>query len=85
MSEVKYMVHFFPHNISFSLFFFQLIIDLTQDRDYLQSQQPMSPLKTSSPASSPNLASRLSSEDKQHLSVELADAKAKLRRVRQEL
>ncbi|KAM3851658.1 protein Daple isoform 2-T2 [Vipera latastei] len=63
----------------------ELIIDLTQDRDYLQSQQPMSPLKTSSPASSPNLASHLSSEDKQHLSVELADAKAKLRRVRQEL
>ncbi|KAK9409494.1 protein Daple [Crotalus adamanteus] len=63
----------------------ELIIDLTQDRDYLQSQQPMSPLKTSSPASSPNLASRLSNEDKQHLSVELADAKAKLRRVRQEL
>ncbi|XP_015744366.1 protein Daple isoform X2 [Python bivittatus] len=63
----------------------ELIIDLTQDRDYLQSQQPLSPLKTSSPASSPNLASRLSNEDKQHLSVELADAKAKLRRIRQEL
>ncbi|XP_026568902.1 protein Daple isoform X2 [Pseudonaja textilis] len=63
----------------------ELIVDLTQDRDYLQSQQPLSPLKTSSPASSPNLASRLSNEDKQHLSVELADAKAKLRRIRQEL
>ncbi|XP_032088972.1 protein Daple isoform X2 [Thamnophis elegans] len=63
----------------------EVIVDLTQDRDYLQSQQPLSPLKTSSPASSPNLASRLSNEDKQHLSVELADAKAKLRRIRQEL
>ncbi|XP_060128246.1 protein Daple isoform X1 [Zootoca vivipara] len=63
----------------------ELIVDLTQERDYLQSQQPPSPLKTSSPASSPNPASRLSNEDKQHLSVELADTKAKLRRIRQEL
>ncbi|XP_039390864.1 protein Daple isoform X2 [Mauremys reevesii] len=63
----------------------ELIVDLTQERDYLQSQQPPSPLKTSSPDSSPNLASRLSSEDKQHLAVELADTRAKLRRVRQEL
>ncbi|XP_061467950.1 protein Daple isoform X2 [Rhineura floridana] len=63
----------------------ELIVDLTQERDYLQSQQPPSPLKASSPASSPNPASRLSNEDKQHLSVELADTKAKLRRIRQEL
>uniref|UniRef100_A0A8C0GLG4 Uncharacterized protein n=1 Tax=Chelonoidis abingdonii TaxID=106734 RepID=A0A8C0GLG4_CHEAB len=63
----------------------ELIVDLTQERDYLQSQQPPSPLKTSSPDSSPNLASRFSSEDKQHLAVELADTRAKLRRVRQEL
>ncbi|KAH0620423.1 hypothetical protein JD844_020858 [Phrynosoma platyrhinos] len=63
----------------------ELIVDLTQERDYLQSQQPPSPLKASSPASSPNSASRLSNEDKQHLSVELADTKAKLRRIRQEL
>ncbi|XP_053140235.1 protein Daple isoform X2 [Hemicordylus capensis] len=63
----------------------ELLVDLTQERDYLQSQQPLSPLKTSSPASSPNPASRLSNEDKQHLSVELADTKAKLRRIRQEL
>ncbi|XP_062974032.1 protein Daple [Elgaria multicarinata webbii] len=63
----------------------ELIVDLTQERDYLQSQQPPSPLKTSSPASSPSPASRLSNEDKQHLSVELADTKAKLRRIRQEL
>ncbi|XP_015270151.1 PREDICTED: protein Daple [Gekko japonicus] len=63
----------------------ELIVDLTQERDYLQSQRPPSPLKTSSPASPPNPVSRLSNEDKQHLSVELADTKAKLRRVRQEL
>ncbi|XP_053882721.1 protein Daple isoform X1 [Malaclemys terrapin pileata] len=63
----------------------ELIVDLTQERDYLQSQQPPSPLKTSSPDSSPNLANRLSNEDKQHLAVELADTRAKLRRVRQEL
>nr|XP_060612657.1 protein Daple isoform X1 [Anolis sagrei ordinatus] len=63
----------------------ELVVDLTQERDYLQSQQPPSPLKTSSPTSSPNPASRLSNEDKQHLSVELADTKAKLRRIRQEL
>ncbi|XP_067403179.1 protein Daple isoform X2 [Emydura macquarii macquarii] len=63
----------------------ELIVDLTQERDYLQSQQPPSPLKTSSPDSSPNPANHLSNEDKQHLAVELADTKAKLRRVRQEL
>ncbi|XP_074852732.1 protein Daple isoform X2 [Carettochelys insculpta] len=63
----------------------ELIVDLTQERDYLQSQQPSSPLKTSSPDSSPNLANCLSNEDKQHLAVELADTRAKLRRVRQEL
>ncbi|XP_077179611.1 protein Daple isoform X2 [Paroedura picta] len=63
----------------------ELIVDLTQERDYLQSQRPPSPLKTSSPTSPPNPVSRLSNEDKQHLSVELADTKAKLRRVRQEL
>ncbi|XP_048341157.1 protein Daple isoform X1 [Sphaerodactylus townsendi] len=63
----------------------ELIVDLTQERDYLQSQRPPSPLKTSSQASPPNSVSRLSNEDKQHLSVELADTKAKLRRVRQEL
>ncbi|XP_074812224.1 protein Daple isoform X2 [Natator depressus] len=63
----------------------ELIVDLTQERDYLQSQQAPSPLKTSSPDSSPKLANRLSNEDKQHLAVELADTRAKLRRVRQEL
>ncbi|XP_010132606.1 PREDICTED: protein Daple [Buceros rhinoceros silvestris] len=63
----------------------EVIVDLTQERDYLQSQQPPSPLKAPSPDSSPNSASPLSNEDKQHLAVELADTKAKLRRIRQEL
>lgn len=65
--------------------YFQVIVDLTQERDYLQSQQPPSPLKAPSPDSSPNPANPLSNEDKQHLAVELADTKAKLRRIRQEL
>ncbi|XP_074091596.1 protein Daple isoform X2 [Macrotis lagotis] len=63
----------------------ELIVDLTQERDYLQSQQPPSPLKLSSADSTPSPTSSLSSEDKQHLAVELADTKAKLRRIRQEL
>ncbi|XP_021258940.1 protein Daple isoform X2 [Numida meleagris] len=63
----------------------EVIVDLTQERDYLQSQQPSSPLKASSPDSSPNQANPFSNEDKQHLAVELADTKAKLRRIRQEL
>ncbi|XP_054130927.1 protein Daple isoform X2 [Melozone crissalis] len=63
----------------------EVIVDLTQERDYLQSQQPPSPLKVPSPDSSPNPANPLSNEEKQHLAVELADTKAKLRRIRQEL
>uniref|UniRef100_A0A8C8SDZ7 Coiled-coil domain containing 88C n=1 Tax=Pelusios castaneus TaxID=367368 RepID=A0A8C8SDZ7_9SAUR len=63
----------------------ELIVDLTQERDYLQSQQPTTPLKTSTPDSLSNPANLLSNEDKQHLAVELADTKAKLRRVRQDL
>ncbi|XP_032964255.1 protein Daple isoform X2 [Rhinolophus ferrumequinum] len=63
----------------------ELIVDLTQERDYLQAQQPLSPLRPSSSESTPSPTSSLSSEDKQHLAVELADTKAKLRRVRQEL
>uniref|UniRef100_F6U628 Coiled-coil domain containing 88C n=1 Tax=Callithrix jacchus TaxID=9483 RepID=F6U628_CALJA len=62
-----------------------LIVDLTQERDYLQAQHPPSPVKTSSADSTPSPTSSLSSEDKQHLAVELADTKARLRRVRQEL
>uniref|UniRef100_A0A5F8GT10 Coiled-coil domain containing 88C n=1 Tax=Monodelphis domestica TaxID=13616 RepID=A0A5F8GT10_MONDO len=63
----------------------ELIVDLTQERDYLQSQQPSSPLKLSSTDSTPSPTNSISSEDKQHLAVELADTKAKLRRIRQEL
>ncbi|XP_013202182.2 protein Daple isoform X1 [Microtus ochrogaster] len=63
----------------------ELIVDLTQERDYLQAQHPPSPGKFSSPDSTPSPTSSLSSEDKQHLAVELADTKARLRRVRQEL
>ncbi|XP_069321327.1 protein Daple [Eulemur rufifrons] len=63
----------------------ELIVDLTQERDYLQAQQPSSPVKSSSTDSTPSPTSSLSSEDKQHLAVELADTKARLRRVRQEL
>lgn len=63
----------------------QLIVDLTQERDYLQAQHPPSPVKSSSSNSTPSPTSSLSSEDKQHLAVELADTKARLRRVRQDL
>ncbi|XP_055217192.2 protein Daple isoform X5 [Gorilla gorilla gorilla] len=63
----------------------ELIVDLTQERDYLQAQHPASPVKSSSADSTPSPTSSLSSEDKQHLAVELADTKARLRRVRQEL
>ncbi|ELW48690.1 Protein Daple, partial [Tupaia chinensis] len=63
----------------------RLIVDLTQERDYLQAQHPPSPVKSSSADSTPSPTSSLSGEDKQHLAVELADTKARLRRVRQEL
>ncbi|XP_033622654.1 protein Daple isoform X2 [Fukomys damarensis] len=63
----------------------ELIVDLTQERDYLQAQHPPSPIKSSSADSTPSPTSSLSSEDKQHLAVELADTKARLRRVRQDL
>lgn len=77
----------------------QVIVDLTQERDYLSSQQTLEVcrnLSMSSPergldAGVPNgggtalNASGLSKEERQHLSVELADTKAKLRRYRQEL
>ncbi len=77
---------------------YQVIVDLTQERDYLSSQQPQEGcrnLSMSSPErgqSSEGVgvngglsASVLTKEEKQHLSVELADTKAKLRRYRQEL
>ncbi|XP_054987899.1 protein Daple [Sorex araneus] len=63
----------------------ELIVDLTQERDYLQAHHPPSPLKLPSAESTPSPTSSLSSEEKQHLAVELADTKARLRRARQEL
>ncbi|KAG8449048.1 hypothetical protein GDO86_015922 [Hymenochirus boettgeri] len=63
----------------------EVIVDLTQERDYLQFQNPPSPVKSSSPDASANVVNHLASEDKKHLAVELADNKAKLRRLRQEL
>ncbi|XP_053330989.1 protein Daple isoform X2 [Spea bombifrons] len=63
----------------------EAIVDLTQERDYLQSLSPPSPVKSSSPENSANAAKHPPSEDRQHLAVELADGKAKLRRMRQEL
>ncbi|XP_075138491.1 protein Daple isoform X2 [Leptodactylus fuscus] len=63
----------------------EVIVDLTQERDYLQSLNPPSPVKSSSTDVSSNVVNHFSTEDKQHLAVELADSKAKLRRLRQEL
>ncbi|XP_055989632.1 protein Daple [Sorex fumeus] len=62
----------------------EMIVDLTQERDYLQAHHPPSPLQPPSAESTPSPSS-LSSEEKQHLAVELADTKARLRRARQEL
>ncbi|MBN3296131.1 DAPLE protein, partial [Amia calva] len=63
----------------------EVIVELTQERDYLQSQQPQSPLRNSSLEHQPGPITLLSKEDRQHLAVELADSKAKMRRTRQEL
>lgn len=74
-------------------------MDLTQERDYLSSQQPQDGCRVpgtigpehgrSSAGAGVNnggsAGAALSKEEKQHLSVELADTKAKLRRYRQEL
>ncbi|KAM9707736.1 protein Daple-like [Menidia menidia] len=60
----------------------EVILDLTQERDYLCGQQPQDGGR------SLGLGLRnggLSQEEKQHLSVELAEAKARARRHRQEL
>lgn len=74
-------------------------MDLTQERDYLSSQQPQEGCRNLG-MSSPERGSggvgmnnggfpaglpALTKEEKQHLSVELADTKSKLRRYRQEL
>lgn len=70
----------------------QVILDLTQERDYLFSQQPQDGCRNlgmGSPqrgqCSGGVGVSGLTKEEKQHLSVELADTKAKLRKYRQEL
>uniref|UniRef100_A0A4W3GJW6 Uncharacterized protein n=1 Tax=Callorhinchus milii TaxID=7868 RepID=A0A4W3GJW6_CALMI len=60
----------------------QVIVELTQERDYLLSQQPANSSRPPGPEATPGLLPR---EDRQHLVVELADTKAKLRRIRQEL
>ncbi len=80
---------------------FQVIVDLTQEKDYLSSQQPQEGCRNlgmNSPERGPSsgsvgvnnggsavTVSGLTKEEKQHLSVELADTKSKLRRYRQEL
>ncbi|XP_070982074.1 girdin-like isoform X2 [Oncorhynchus clarkii lewisi] len=58
----------------------QTIVELTQERDCGLYSPP--PLFAQSPNDSPSLRR---TESRQHLSVELADAKAKIRRLRQEL
>ncbi|KAM4540673.1 protein Daple isoform 2-T2 [Fundulus diaphanus] len=66
----------------------EVILDLTQERDYLSGRQPQEGTGTSGGPVLNNGGSagtELSKEEKQHLSVELVDAKAKLRRYRQEL
>ncbi|XP_051578172.1 protein Daple [Myxocyprinus asiaticus] len=64
----------------------QLILELIQERDYFQSQQTSSLLGfPSSEHTSLSPVTLLSKEDRQHLAVDLADTKAKLRRSRQEL
>ncbi|XP_029982217.1 protein Daple isoform X2 [Sphaeramia orbicularis] len=79
----------------------EFIVDLTQERDYLSSQQPQEGCRSLGLSSSERGQSSgdarvnsggsaatvpgLTKEEKQHLSVELADTKAKLRRYRQEL
>ncbi|CAL8254448.1 unnamed protein product [Lota lota] len=60
---------------------FETIVDLTQERDCVQLS-PLVPCPGTSPGDSPSMRR---TESRQHLSVELADAKAKIRRLRQEL
>ncbi|KAM6922515.1 girdin [Lycodopsis pacificus] len=59
----------------------ETIVELTQERDCVQLS-PLTPCPTQSPGDSPSMRR---TESRQHLSVELADAKAKIRRLRQEL
>ncbi|KAM8852578.1 girdin isoform 3-T3 [Synchiropus picturatus] len=59
----------------------ETIVELTQERDCVQLS-PLAPCPAQSPNGSPSMRR---TESRQHLSVELADAKAKIRRLRQEL
>ncbi|XP_074532536.1 girdin isoform X2 [Halichoeres trimaculatus] len=59
----------------------ETIVELTQERDCVQLS-PLTPCPSQSPGDSPSMRR---TESRQHLSVELADAKAKIRRLRQEL
>uniref|UniRef100_UPI003AAC5ABB girdin n=1 Tax=Centroberyx gerrardi TaxID=166262 RepID=UPI003AAC5ABB len=59
----------------------ETIVELTQERDCVQLS-PLAPCPVQSPNDSPSMRR---TESRQHLSVELADAKAKIRRLRQEL
>ncbi|XP_028278762.1 girdin isoform X2 [Parambassis ranga] len=59
----------------------ETIVELTQERDCMQLS-PLAPCPTQSPGDSPSMRR---TESRQHLSVELADAKARIRRLRQEL
>uniref|UniRef100_A0A671X942 Coiled-coil domain containing 88C n=1 Tax=Sparus aurata TaxID=8175 RepID=A0A671X942_SPAAU len=61
----------------------EVIVDLTQERDYLCSQQIQEGCRNLGMSSLE--CAQVSGEEKQHLSVELADTKVKLRRYRQEL
>ncbi|KAJ3613728.1 hypothetical protein NHX12_019974, partial [Muraenolepis orangiensis] len=79
----------------------EVILDLTQERDFLSSQQPRDSCRSlgmHSPERGPYSGGLVvanggpamsgpeqTKEEKHHLSVELADSKAKLRRYRQEL
>lgn len=80
---------FFLHTANRLTEFFstlQAIVELTQERDYQQPSNHLgypNPERTDLGLGGP--ISRLSKEDRQHLAVELADTKAKLRRSRQEL
>ncbi|KAJ8264251.1 hypothetical protein GJAV_G00147000 [Gymnothorax javanicus] len=56
------------------------IVELTQERDCVQNCPPVT--CSQSPNGSPSM---LRTESRQHLSVELADAKARIRRLRREL
>ncbi|KAM6956421.1 girdin [Aplochiton taeniatus] len=59
----------------------ETIVELTQERD-CGHLSPLAPSSAASPSDSPSMRR---TESKQHLSVELADAKAKIRRLRQGL